>query len=703
MNRNSLPSRTAPFAFAGALLAAAGLHGQTTPPLENFVEVGGGGAWVDGDTAAFQYRQKIARNGYGGVTGLLYTKTSGDNTVTIEGHALAGANDNLLSIDFHHGEKLGVKLFYREFRTWYDTSDDYIPYAKNFSVGQPWMGFDKGFATDRTEFSLEGVFKPSETLTLQLKYTRTEREGDKASLINGATNLTLIPQIATVSAGPQRNMLGSFYRLNEKRDIVEGSADLTLGSTTLGAGLRWEQTKTDDGRYWRMNPFETSAANPGRYLTQKDGSESDLFAFRATDINRLTDILVLTAGYSYTKLTNDLAGSRVSGPTFDATFSPTFRGPSSRGDSGYYNLTGQTQEKLQVGNLAVMYTPTEHLTVVPSLRVSRTSQDSVADWMATTTATSATPTVPTERIGATSQTWDEIVGGIESRYTGLAGWVFTARADSNRSKGDITKANPVLVTAPLVPEDTVTHRDNDRVALNASWYYSPRMSLTVLYSLDWRKETYEPENPAVIYMRKRSLERENWSGRITLRPEPGVVYVLRYDVKDTSIRNASRYNPLIEAGNLRTKLLSQTLTWTPLSWLYVQGSLNHVTDTLDTPASELSNPLVGTTVIEGTIRDGKNNYWAGSLSVGLVADDKTDVTFSYDRNSADNWYDNSAVAVPYGSSFKDNLFRVSATRRLSDNVRLTAEYGYAKTEDVTSGGHNDFTAHLVMTKLQYRF
>jgi hypothetical protein len=99
----------------------------------------------------------------------------------------------------------------------------------------------------------------------------------------------------------------------------------------------------------------------------------------------------------------------------------------------------------------------------------------------------------------------------------------------------------------------------------------------------------------------------------------------------------------------------------------------------------------------------ENNYWTVNCNAGFVVDDRTDLNVGYFFYQADDFNDNSSVGVPYGVAQTENGVTATLSRRLSKNLRLNLRYGYSNFDDDSSGGHNDYQAHLVYSSLQYRF
>ena len=89
--------------------------------------------------------------------------------------------------------------------------------------------------------------------------------------------------------------------------------------------------------------------------------------------------------------------------------------------------------------------------------------------------------------------------------------------------------------------------------------------------------------------------------------------------------------------------------------------------------------------------------------VGVTLDARTDLQAQYSYYQSNDFMDNSAVSTPYGDESREHGVTVTLNRMLSPRMRLTLKYGFYDYNDMTSGGHNNYTAHMVYSGLQYRF
>jgi hypothetical protein len=154
----------------------------------------------------------------------------------------------------------------------------------------------------------------------------------------------------------------------------------------------------------------------------------------------------------------------------------------------------------------------------------------------------------------------------------------------------------------------------------------------------------------------------------------------------------------MESGEITNNIFSQSVTWMPVDRAYLQGSVSYIVAETDTPADG-NNPFVNT--------DSDNDYLTATLTAGYALDDKTDITASYSYYYADNYsLPRSAAGVPamgYGTSIEENVFSVSVNRAITPSMLLSLGYGYYTGNDSTSGGYNDYSAHIFSTGLQIRF
>jgi hypothetical protein len=166
--------------------------------------------------------------------------------------------------------------------------------------------------------------------------------------------------------------------------------------------------------------------------------------------------------------------------------------------------------------------------------------------------------------------------------------------------------------------------------------------------------------------------------------------VTRYDFQLATVASGFVAIPQIESARAKVHIVSQSVTWSPLTNLYIVGAANLTYDQLTSPAA-------------GFVRNSDNNYFNASINAGYAVGKITDLYVDLTHYRARDFSDNSAVSLPYGADQRIQTASLTCVVRTTPRTIYTLKYTYAVNEDHTSGDHNDFRAHVVYAKAQYRF
>ncbi len=685
--------RPLPALAVGSLLVGATLGARgAEPELENYIEFGGGGAWVDGDAAAFQQRHGLNRKGFVGITDFFYTRSVTNGTLTAAGHAIYENNDYDFTLRYDHHTKGYFLVGLKAFRVWSDESGGFVPASLPLG-GLSHYGLGGNFhALDRTEFFAEGLFKPTETFDFHFRVSHARRDGSKASTMEGVTSHT---------RPAARYIVPSAWDINEERTVVDLDATLRNETSTLTTAVRFDHSENDNTRYIRQNPNEAQE----RFVTTREQTDTDLFHVRGVATNRLNDRVFLSAAYAYTTIDTTLGGSRIYGRQFDAVYDPTF--VRTGNNHGYFDLTGGTDTKQHVTTVNLLYEVDENWVVVPSFRYEDEGRAGAVEFEETNQTAGFVPEL-FEDVG--DRDWREWTTALETRYSRIAGWVFTGRAEWAEGHGDLTEQQILHEGTPHVEVSRSSEytRWVSKYSAAANWYPATWTNLAFSFNKKTRETDYDNSADSTnnnvgsgdrypAFIKRQKFSTDDFTVRLTLRPMRGVTAVTRFDYQDTTVRSSEVGLASVNSAEIKSTILSQSLTWSPASRLFLQGAVNIVKDEIDTPADELTGTAAK------IVQRSQNDYWSANLTAGIVVDEDTDLTLSYDHCFIDNWVDNSAVTVPYLMSAKEHLFQATLTRRLNRNLTVSLKYAFASNDEVSSGHINDYDAHLLYTKLQYRF
>jgi hypothetical protein len=154
-----------------------------------------------------------------------------------------------------------------------------------------------------------------------------------------------------------------------------------------------------------------------------------------------------------------------------------------------------------------------------------------------------------------------------------------------------------------------------------------------------------------------------------------------------------------QTGEIKKHVISEAVTWNPLARFFLQANFSYVFNQTDTPANNIELvPGQGATVVNF-----RNDYWTVTSGIGYLIDDKTEFYSDFSYYCANDHFKNAGVAMIYGLGATEYTASATLTRQLTKQMRLLLRYGYYDYRDVTSGGHNNYTAHSLFSSLQVRF
>ncbi|HYT60956.1 MAG TPA: hypothetical protein VEL06_12340 [Haliangiales bacterium] len=665
---------------------------ETTSEYSNWVTLGVGSTFIDGDKASFMRRHQIPKGPFGGVEDFHWEEAVGKKGLfQIDGHGIFDNHDYSVRLELSDPDKGYLRAGYTEFRTWYDGSGGFYPQNRQwFSL------YNEELHVDRGEAWFEGGLTLPDLPVFTFRYAHEFRKGQKDSTEWGDSTLTVPPP----NVGTTRAIVPTFLNIDEKRDIFEGDIKHTLGKTDLGAGVRYEIIDNDNSRNIHRRPNEPTA---DRYVTQKEGLDEDLFNVHGFSETRFNDKLWLTLGGSFTTLDTDTSGSRIYGTSYDPLFDPVYLRHQAN-DHGYLNLSGGANMKQYVGNLNLMITPLDNFTIVPAVRIEKQEMDGFADFLDTTFVSAAplVPAVTNQLYAAASRDFLEVSESLEARYTGVKNWAFYARGEWSQTDGNQNETENT--TTPLL-RDTDWHRLNQKYIGGANWYPLNRMNLGAQYYYKVHSYDYDHNVDSTLntsgdrypaFLTDQNFTTHDANFRVTWRPLSNVSTVTRYDFQLSTVDTTGDLLAKVQSAEITSHIISESIGWTPLARLYLQISASYALDSTDTPAANAT----GTNQV---VLNGANDYWNASLMAGYALSEKTDLQGQYFYYRANNYVDNSFYGQPYGAQGEEHGVTASLIHRFSKRVRGTLKYGFFRNRDTTSGGFNNYDAHLVYASMQYRF
>lgn len=680
-----------PWMVGAALLVGAGLARAEDKDTSNFeggadagnnwVELSAGGMITPGSKAQAEQSRQLPNNAFGGIEDLhLQHDVAKGTTLSLDGHAIFDNHDYGLNLGLKKEDAYFLKIYYQNFRTWYNANGGFYP------PNEAWYPFpngDQALALDRGEFSFEGGLTPKDLPSLTFKYQHLYREGEKSSTIWGATH----PTFTTLTRG----LSPSFYDIDEKRDVFELDSKYHFKATDVGVGVRYETGDLNNALKTSQYPGEPTATK----VTDRQDTSYDMFNVHAFSETWINPKLFVSSGFMYNNVDNNTTGNRIYGSDYDAAYTPN-----AANGAGYTNLIGNAQQHQYVLNLNLMSTQMKSLSIVPSVRVQQQGWD--AD-------SSTTQTLGLGSTGPLDSSSDgdslDVRERLDIRYSGITNWVFFAQGEWTQGQGDLSEDGGIYLGSPIQRE-TDTDRFFQKYSAGVKWYPLRRVSVDVggYYknhnydydnTLDNTPNTPGSANRYPAYLVMQAFQTYDGNARLTLRPLPNLTLVTRYEYQlstvDTTPDGVSGLSE-VQSSDMTSQIIAQNISWSPWSRLYMQIGFNYVLSETKTPVSDYTQAIL----------NAQNNYWTLNFNSGIVLDNKTDLNLGYTYYRANDYTDNSPY-VSYGAGGEEHGINITLVRRITEKLRVTARYGYYHYTDQTSGGNNDYDAHVLYSSVQYRF
>jgi hypothetical protein len=686
--------------------------GETTEEqpeeAKNWIELGFGGVTLDGDRAQFEQEHRLPGNSvYGGIEDLHYERAIGsDAQLLFDGQARFDTNDYKLRLNLSKQELGYIEFGFDEFRTWYDGNGGFFPpNGQFFSPFVPEMHIDRG------DIWVELGLRVPEWPEMTLRYSHEFRDGQKDSTAWGDTALTGIPFSA-------RNIAPAYRNIDETRDILSFDISKTFGNTDALLGFRYEHSKDDNSlNTWSGAGDLSTLPGAQRFTTQHQRDDVDLFSGHAITETRFSDSLWFTAGYSYSTAQNDLSGTRIFGSEFDAPFGepiPTLN----FFDHSYLDLAGTAQVDEHVVNANLFWLPVKDLTVLTTFRYTHEDRDSSSSFLAFNPEFNLPPFTAQNpaggfhygsgilTFGSRSAYYDRFAESLELRYTALRDLLFYGEVELQQENGHVNESQ--TTDESRVPLDKDTQFIGQKYSLGVNWYPLPRLNLSAQYY--HKLASYDND---LFGSQDQRLIGQDWNTddanvRISFRPAlpaglGDLSLVTRYDFMRTTIDGQWAVDSVSlderQTGVITQHIIGESINWNPVARLYLQTDISYVLNQTNTPASDINlDPNNSPTVVNF-----RNDYWTATIGGGYIINDKTDLHAEYNFYRADDYFNNSPVAVPYGMGATEHTASATLTRQLNKKVRLLLSYTYFDYSDETSGGHNNYRAHSIFSSLQFRF
>ncbi len=609
---------------------------------------------VKGDQDNFREHQWVNDGWTEGGSATLHQELGKDAALDFEGRGVFNDGDFKLALDITKKDVGFVRAGFTQYRHYFDSSGGFFKPFTTPSFTLPGnLYLDVGDIYADIGLTLPNAPK------LTLGYERQYRDGTKSLLEWGGVT----------EAGQTRKIFPSAKDIDEHTDIFKAGIEHEIKGVRLADQFRYERFDTDT----RRMDFDA-----GKSIIVREEYKHDAFFNTFRMDSYVKEHIYWSLGYLYTTLDGD-AG-------LDLTTTP-FTGPT---DKNWVTRVVDVGTDSHVVNLNTMFGPYRGLTIYAGVQAEKTESDGFTDALLTTGSSTLTNLINSSQ---DKQSLEETLG---VRYTKIPFTTLYAEGRLTEQQIDLNEHDATFRRQT----DTDIFRQDYRVGFNTSPWR--RVNLAGRYRYAFYQNDYdhtvdtEPGYPAFITAQ--DFTTEEVMGKLTVRPLSMLSVALQYQLVATDIKTGTAAIPLLVpkgsrySGNYDANIYSISATVTPISRLYLTGLFSFQ----DTRTVTLGNETPS--VIEY-----KGNVYTAVGAAGFALDNKTDLTVEYSYSRSDNFTDNSADGLPLGLDFHRHGLIAGIRRKITKNIEARLRYGWYEYVESSSGGINNYIAHLGSASCTIRF
>ena len=655
--------------LAGGWMAASVRADQasTNSTVDVSVTPGATYARVTGNTQKFREDVGIRDGWTGGIEDArLHDVIAKDLTLDAEGRFILDDHDYKLQLQLTKKDVGFVRAGFTQYRDYFNNEGGfYRPFSPSSLRLPQDLGVDVGDIYFDAGLTLPNL--PKVTVGYEHQY----RVGDESLLEwGGVTQGTTTRKIAPSSKS-----------IEEYTDIIKLSAEYDIHDVHLLDDFRFEHFHDGDTRddtSFNLNDGSSQT------VTVHEDYHHDAFYNTFHMDSHVNEKVYWSLGYLF---------STLSGNGDMQVVTPPPLGPFA---NNWVAQAISVDLDSHVVNLNAMFGPFQSLIMYGGLQAEKTETHGFANALLTEGTSAAT----TNRIHSFNDTksLEETVG---ARYTKIPFTTLYAEGRWTEQQADLDENELQDGASSLaLDSDGTVFRQDYRVGFDTAPL--PRVTLAAHYrhyidhdDYDYDTDT-EPGYPGFITAQ--DFTTDEAMGKLTLRPCSRFNVSWTYQLVSTDTRTTSEAVPLLAPGgslqsaNYQAHIFSVSSTVIPLPRWYVTGYVS----VQDTHTSAFANH-------DPSVQAYKGDVYTLMWTTGYAIDDKTDFTLEYSYSRSDNFQNNSDVGLPLGLSFQRHALVAGLSRKISKYVIAHLRYGFYDYDESSTGGFNDYVAHLVNASCTVHF
>ncbi len=571
-----------------------------------------------------------------------------DTKLDFEGRGVLNDEDYRLSLEITKKDLGFVRAGWTTYRRYFDSTGGFF---KPFSTPAFTLPGDRHLDVGNIYVDI-GLRLP-DVPKITLGYERQYRDGQKSLLEWGS-----------VTEGTEtRKIFPSSKDIDEHTDIFKFSIEHEIKGVQLADRFRYERYDADNTRI---------DLDAGKNVTIRENYHHDAYFNTFLMDSHVKDHIYWSLGYLFTTLDGK-------GDFTVATPPPV--GPF---DKNWVTRVIDVGIDSHVLNVNAMFGPYRGLTIYAGVQAEKTESDGFTDALLTTGSSTLTNVINTSN---DKSSLEETFG---LRYTKIPHTTLYAEARLTEQQIDLNERDAQFRRQT----DSDIFRQDYRVGFNTAPFRRVTFSGRYRYTLNQNDYDHEVDTlagyPGFITMQ--DFKTEEVMGKVTVRPCAQFSASLQYQLVTTDIKTGTASVPLLApggsrySGNYDANIYSVSATVTPFSRLYVTGLFSFQDTRTLTEIAEY-----------------KGNVYTAVGTAGFVLDNKSDITLEYSYSRSDNFTDTSANSLPLGIDYQRHGLIAGISRKFTKNVEARLRYGWYDYNESSTGGINNYIAHLTSASCTVRF
>jgi len=623
---------------------------------------------VNGDAGKFQEDLWIREHWAGGFDELSFERRfRNDFSLSFDGRVIVPEEDYRFRLKLGREDAGYFLAEYTEFRKYFDgTGGFYEPFeAAPFELEND-LRLDVGSILLEAGLTRPGL--PEVTVWYEHRF----REGNKSLLEWGRV----------IEGGVSKNIFPSFKNIDEKTDILGLSVEHRIGKVHVGDDFHYERHRTDTTR---LDEERNLDAGTAKTITVGENYSHEAFynAFRIESF--LRERFYCSLGYLYSRLRGD-AGLRID----TVPFGP---GPF---DNNWFTRAVQVRHNSHTLNLNTMAGPFKDFAIYGGIKAETTDSEGDTDAVLLQTVPVLGPVSP-EALIVSNKDKSALEETLGVRFTGLR--YTTIYAEGKWLQGEIDLFEQELEDdAPGFERLTDMDRSDRRYTFGLNT--SPLRGAT--FSLRYRRSfTNNDYNHLVdsqpgysAFITGQDFKRDELSARLSFRPLPRTHVSLMYRLLSLDTDTAYETIPpsSVRSGKHDANIYSIRAAVRPAARVHLTGLFSFQDD--KSTAFDNGSPSVVTW---------EADVFSMLLTAGYSIDEQTGLSLEYLFSRSDNAQKNILDGLPLGVDNRRHGLRLGLARQMTDKAQARFQYGYYKYDDESSGGADDYRAHVFFLTFAYSF